>query len=243
VPPDFLNSREDALLVWAVVIVGYAFFESPREIGGSFLQVVRAFLAPKLVLLFGGAALYCAVVIALASWLDLWHTSALKETIYWFVGSGLVLVGSATYATPDPGYFKRILRQALKVAIVIELIVNLYVFPLLVELVVVFVVLAFVAMQIVARHDPKIERTVRKVIDGVLIAIGLLFLAYFAVRAISDLDGFLTRENAERFLVVPALTVAFVPFLYGVAWASKRKQENLRRRFRERMDAQPSNHA
>jgi hypothetical protein len=115
---------------------------------------------------------------------------------------------------------------------VIEFVVNLYVFPLLVELVVVCVVLAFVGMQVVAAHDPKIEPIVRKVIDGVLIAIGLFFLGYFAVRAISDLDGFLTRENAERFLVVPALTVAFTPFLYLVAWYSQRELANIRKRFR-----------
>ena len=82
-----------------------------------------------------------------------------------------------------------------------------------------------------ARPPPKIEPIVRKVIDGVLIAIGLFFLGYFAVRAISDLDGFLTRENAERFLVVPALTVAFTPFLYLVAWYSQRELANIRKRF------------
>jgi hypothetical protein len=48
----------------------------------------------------------------------------------------------------------------------------------------------------------------------------------------SDLNGFLTGENAEDLLVAPALTLASVPFLYGVAWLSRREQENLGRRFR-----------
>lgn len=78
----------------------------------------------------------------------------------------------------------------------------------------------------------RAKPTRRKVIDGVLIAIGLFFLAYFAVQAISDLDGFLTRDNAERFLVVPALTIAFVPFLYLVAWYSRRELVSIRNRLR-----------
>jgi hypothetical protein len=40
----------------------------------------------------------------------------------------------------------------------------------------------------------------------------------------------LTRETLERVLVVPALTVAFVPFLYLVALWSYRQQESARRR-------------
>jgi hypothetical protein len=52
------------------------------------------------------------------------------------------------------------------------------------------------------------------------------------VSAISNFDGFLTRKNAEDFLVAPALTLALVPFLFGVAWVSRREQENLRQRFR-----------
>jgi hypothetical protein len=63
-------------------------------------------------------------------------------------------------------------------------------------------------------------------------AIGFVLLAYVAVSATRDLDDFLARETGEDFLVAPSLTVAVVPFLYGVAWASRREQENLRRRFR-----------
>ena len=51
------------------------------------------------------------------------------------------------------------------------------------------------------------------------------------VRVSTDLGGFLTRENAEDFLVGPALTLALVPLLYAVAWYSRRELANLRRQF------------
>jgi hypothetical protein len=62
----------------------------------------------------------------------------------------------------------------------------------------------------------------------VIAAVGLLYLAYVFIKALGNLDGFLTRENAEDFLVGPALTIALIPFLYVVAWLSLREQRTLR---------------
>ena len=55
----------------------------------------------------------------------------------------------------------------------------------------------------------------------------MLALTYVAVSAATDLDGLLTRENGERLLVAPALTLAVVPFLYAVSWWSQREQRKL----------------
>jgi hypothetical protein len=128
---DFFNNREKAILLWTV---GFGVFAAIKSdgLGGSFLSVLGALASPKLVLLVGSAALYCATLLFLASAAELWHNTALKATV-----------------------------------------------P----------------------------------------------------------DGFLTRENAEGFLVAQALTLAFVPFLYGVAWVSRREQANLRRRFRPISDS------
>jgi hypothetical protein len=66
---------------------------------------------------------------------------------------------------------------------------------------------------------------------GVLKAIGLGLIAYMVVSAATDLSGFLARKNGEDFLTAPALTLALVPFLFLVAWASRREQANLRKRW------------
>lgn len=230
-PPDFLNSREDAVLIWAVLILGFCFYKGPREVGGSFLVVLRAGLHPKVSGLFGMAGIYCAVLILAASTLGLWHATAIKETVYWFVGTGLALAGNATQATPDADYLKKILRHAFSFTVLIEFAVNLYVFPLLVEIVVVILLLAFYGMQIVAARDPNTDAATLWFIKGVLIGIGAFLILHFAVEAIFDLHGFLSRENLERLLVVPAMTLAFTPFLYAVAWYSRRELANLRKQF------------
>jgi hypothetical protein len=123
------------------------------------------------------------------------------------------------------------------VTVVVEFVVNVYAFPFAFELVGVFVLFAFTGMQVVAQHDASTPSSVRKFIDGVLVAVGSAYLTYFVIRVLTDLDAFLTRENAEDFLVGPALTLALIPLLYAAAWLSRREQRNLRKRFRERVDS------
>lgn len=227
---EFFNSREKALLVWIVVLVAFVIAKAGRDLGESFLATLGAFAKPKLLLLFGSAALYCATTIFLAKEAGLWHTTALKETVYWFAASGVVLVGNATQADPeDPDYYKKLLRKAVRFTIVVEFLVNLYVFPLAVELVLVPILFVFIAIQLVVAYDKGDAEQARPVIDGVLVLIGALLLIYVAVRAITDLDGLLARENAENLLLAPALTLALVPFLYLVARVSQWELANLRK--------------
>jgi hypothetical protein len=230
VPPDFLNSREDAVLLWIVLILAFAFTQNGRAIAGSLWGVVVA-LFGKVLILFGLAGAYCAGILILANRVGLFHASASKEAIYWFFGVGLVLVGNATQATPGPSYVKDVLRRAFKATIITDFAVNLYVFPLGVEIVLVGVAFLFVMLQVVATSDPKTQSIV-PFINGVLVALGLFLFVSFTVKALTDIDGFLTRDTAERFLVVPAMTFASIPLLYLVALYSRREQERIRRRLR-----------
>lgn len=116
------------------------------------------------------------------------------------------------------------------VTIVVEFVVGVYSLPLVLEIVFVGLVILFSGMQVVAQHDSKTPATTRNFIDGVLVAVGLIWLGYFALRVVTDVNGFLTSENAEDIFVPPLLTLALVPFLLGAAWLSRREQENLRRR-------------
>jgi hypothetical protein len=233
---DFLNSREKAILLWTIALLAFAAVKADR-FGPSLMAAARALFAPKLMLLFGSAALYCAILVLAASEAALWHSTAAKETAYWFFGGGIVLVGKAVVvATSDPTFLKKLLRQALRLTIVVEFLVNLYVFPLAAELLLVPFVLLFVMLEVVAASESAYAQA-RSFINGVLVAIGFGLLAYVAFSALSDLGGFLTRDNAEKFLVAPALTVAFIPFLYCVGWLSRREQANLRKRLRAASDA------
>jgi hypothetical protein len=235
---EVLDSREKAALLWLGLIVTYGVVKGGRSVTSSAGDVARSFFRWKLLLLFGTAALYCVGVVALAEWAGVWHTSAAKETFYWFLTGGVVLVGRAvTEARPgDPGFYASLIRQAVRFTIVVEFLVNLYVFPFLVELIVVPIVLLVLIAQVAAASTPSLA-SARRPVDWMLTAIGFFLLVHVLIEVTGDPSGLFTRENLETLLVAPALTLAFVPFLGAWAWISRREQENLRKRFRPRYDS------
>jgi hypothetical protein len=231
-PPDFFNSREDALLICGLAILAFVVYKDPRGIGSAFLNVLRAFVQPKLLILYGVTLAYSALVVYAAAALDLWHTTAVKATIYWFLGSGVVLVGEAVsrISPRDPAVWRRVLRRVIAITLAIEFIVNVYALPLLVELVLAVIALLCVGIRAAIKHDRSADPRVGTMADVGLAAVGFVYLGSFVVRVLGDLDGFLARETAEDFLVGPALTIALIPLLYAFAAVSRWEQARLRRR-------------
>jgi hypothetical protein len=204
-----------------------------HSIGGSFLSVLRALLTPKLSLLWATAAIYSAAIVVVAHAIGLWHTTAIKETIYWYVGTAAVLTGNAiTTRTFDRAYAKRLARKALRVTIIIEFLANLYMLPLAGELVLVPLIALFVMVQAVAENDPNLAPA-KKLTDKILTLIGIGVMVWVIVSALTDINALLTREHAEGLLLIPTFTLAFVPFLYFMWKWSRWDQERIMRRWRE----------
>lgn len=230
-PPDFLNSREDALLLWALLILAYLVYKDPRGLGWACWSVARGFFRPKLVLLFGSAAAYSAAIVFAAERVGAWHSTSLKETVYWFIGSGVVLVARAGDATPGSDYFREIMRKALALTIVVEFVANFYVFPLAVELPLVFVALVLTVLSAVPPGSLNADPSVSVAVDRALVGLGLLVFTMFVLRAILDPGTFFKEDTAERLLIVPILTLALTPYLFAVAWYCRREMARLRQRF------------
>jgi hypothetical protein len=228
-PPDFLNSREDALLLWALLILGYVTYKDARGIGSSAWNVLRAFMVPKLLALFGSAALYSAGLVLLAERIGLWHTTALKETVYWFIGSAVILTAKAVDATPSGGHMRAVVRHAVNLGIAIAFLVNFYVFSLAYEVVFLFLVGAL-SLGAAVSETADVDPAAGRVMSRGLMLIGLFLLVTFTVRAIFNPGELFTRETAERFLVVPVLTLALLPYLLAVAWYCRREMANVRHR-------------
>lgn len=233
-PPDFFNSREDAILVWTVIGLAYVCRKDFRTIRASALELLKSLLHVKLLLLLGSALVYVTTLIYVANSVGVWHLSALKATIYWYVGTAVVLLGRAvTEGARGNAFLRGALRMIVVWTLVIEFVVNVYALPLAIELVGVFTVLALTLV----KHDPTAPPATLRFIDRSLVAVGLFYLLYFFIRVLAEFSSFATRANVEEFLVPPALTLALVPFLLLAAWWSRREQEHLRKKFTERLGA------
>jgi hypothetical protein len=232
-PPDFLNSREDALLLWGAATVAFLLWTNARTVAGAVLNVVST-LWPKLLGLYLATYLFAGLSVWLAWKLGVWHSSAAKTTVYWFLGTALVLVGGAlTDGTRDFRAYigEVVVPRVVAVTVAIEFIANLYALPLAVEFVAVPLAVLSGGLQALVERDPEADAVQRGIAVWVPVGIVLLYLANFAYRIANDFDEFATRETAEDFLVAPVLTVLLIPWLYGWARFARWEQEHLRRRW------------
>lgn len=212
---DFLNSREDALLFWVLVAVGLGLYRAPG-LAPSLANVVRSFLAPKLLILWVTSTAYVAVAVSVAESFGLWHPTSLKETVYWLAGTGLILAGGATQTRGDPAEFIRLLRRALRLTIFLEFFINFWVLPLGVELILIPLMALLLSLNVVAERDSNFT-AVKRLIERVLLLIGVGLLIFVTASVVGDLGRLFTYETLEQLLIAPTLTLVFIPFLYLVA--------------------------
>ncbi len=158
------------------------------------------------------AAYTAAVVWALYA-AGAWTFDLLKDTIFWFVLSGLAVAFSVVLAATDGSIWRRVVVDQLKVVVVLEYIVNTYAFSFPVELVLVPVLTFLAMLDVIARSDVKHAQVVR-LTGGLQALFGFGVLAVATAQAIAHLDAVQTADVLRSLLLAPTLSVLFVPFIY-----------------------------
>src|SRR5207302_332924 len=100
----------------------------------------------------------------LAYRIRLWTTDLIKDTVIW-VGSGVALYFSVTQVRRQPHFFRGAALTGFKAAVFIEFYVNLYVFPFLIELILLPMITMLLMLSLVAGRDEK-TRDVKRFIDA-----------------------------------------------------------------------------
>jgi len=146
-----------------------------------------------------------------------WDKSMLKDTVVWTVTVGFVMLAqSATKATKDDRYFKEIFLENIKLTVIVEFIVNLYVFDFWVELLLVPIAVLFGGMITVAERKPEYEK-VLKFLNTCLVIFGIFSIMYAVFHLIAGFKDFATIQNLDGFLFPILMTFSFLPFAYIMA--------------------------
>ena len=126
------------------------------------------------------------------------------------------LVLNTTKATEEKHYFRKVALDNFKFAVVLTFIINLYVFNLITELLLVPVV-AFLAMLGAVAATKTEFKPAKRLINGIMAAIGIAFVAYAVVGIATNFHGFATLKNFEDFMTPVVLTLTLLPFIYFLA--------------------------
>lgn len=211
---DIFNNREMAIILWLLIFLIWVLTfkdirSSIHSFGGTLFQklFIIAFLA---------MSIYVGLILLLYFYLHLWDLTMVKETIYWFFGTALVLSFNVNNANDDEDYYKKILLNNVKFILILEFIINLYVFSFWFEMILIPSIIIFATMSAVAETQKKFV-LVKKVLDFILAVYGIGLVVFAIIHITSDYSYLFTSINFVNFLLPPLLTIAFLPFIYFFA--------------------------
>jgi hypothetical protein len=139
-----------------------------------------------------------------------------KETMIWIIGSATALYLSVASMGDKRHYFRDTVSGTFRVTVFIEFFVNLYVFNVFVEFLLVPFVTLLAMLSVVAGQRAK-TRPAKALVDFLLTVTGLGLVGYVVSQFISNWQH-LDAASGLRTLALPIwLTVAVVPYLYLLA--------------------------
>lgn len=210
---DILSTREIAILFWIFFTLVVMMFS----------ENIRQGLAQSIILLFGkkiGAILvtltiYVFLLLFLLNKIQLWNVSLIKDTVFWYFTTAIILFFSINKAK-DNSYFKKIVAENLKWSLILEFIINFYTFSLTTELIIVPTMTVLLLLQAFADTDSK-HLAAKKLLEYITGFVGLVFIIYAICLTLKTYDAVFTIHNLFSFVLPPILTILLIPFLYILA--------------------------
>jgi hypothetical protein len=194
-----------------------------RGLRKSILDVFKAFFKIKILSSIFFMIAYTAVIVFVLYQINFWNISLLKITFVWFCFTAIVMCVNSVTSETDQNLFRKVIVDTIKIVIIIEFIVNAYTFSLVVELVLIPVVTFIVISEVFAKTDEK-DSSFAKLMNGLLIIIGIVILIFVISNVVSDYKNFVSLDTLRKFLLPPLLTILFLPFIYFIVLFSTYEQ-------------------
>ena len=205
------STREIASALWLGIIL--LVFMSYKDVRQSMWQVVRAFCCRYILVVTFILLAYVVGVVWSLHATGAWTTTILKETIIWFIFSGLALTFNLATKENNEGLFKTIMVNNLKLIVVLEFLIGTYTFSLLSELIFVPMVTFIVMLSAVAKSKDEYA-SVAKFFGGIEAIVGITIVVVAVSKAITDFETIRSIDSIRKVLIAPVLSISLVPFIF-----------------------------
>ncbi|MCK4822955.1 hypothetical protein KA005_44755 [bacterium] len=208
---ELFNNREIAIALWTTVFFGWAF--SRKEVRRSIFQLVKSFFSPKIIIPFTLLFTYSFLVVLLFREIHIWSLSNLKETIYWFIFSGIIITFRSVVNETTEKPIRKIVKELVAFTIILEFIVNTYMFKLLVELFFVPTIAILTAVYTYATIKTE-YKIVEKILGTLLAIIGIAMFTQALIQIYYAFDKFARLDTVTDFILPPILSISILPAIY-----------------------------
>ncbi|MCK4445749.1 MAG: hypothetical protein KAW56_01565 [Candidatus Marinimicrobia bacterium] len=140
----------------------------------------------------------------------------LKDTIFWIFGVAFIMLMNVNKANENEHYFKTLILDNVKLVIILEFIMNLYVFNFIVELILIPILFIVVVMNTFAETKEEYN-PVKKMTDFILTIFGIWIIIHALYNILVNYQEFIQTDNLLSFCLTPFLMFAYLPFIYFMA--------------------------
>ncbi len=215
---QIFNNREIATAIWLLIL--FLFVIRHRKVGKSIKQSFNSLCQFKILFPIILMIFYMGVCVIVLFLINFWDISMLKETIYWILGTALIGLINANEIKQRNGFFKQIIIKYVTLVFVLGFILNIYTFPLWIELLLVptitFTALSIQITELQKSKDPRYDM-VNKIFNKILSLTGLILLVITIYNTICNHEEYFTILNAKIFILPIILSTLYLPFIY--LWA------------------------
>lgn len=179
------------------------------------IDLLEVCLRRKILVPVGIMACYTVGMVRVLSAIGLWTTGLLKDTVLWFVLTGVPL--AVKYVTEREGsIFRDIVCDNVRAVVLVEFFVSTYTFSLVWELLFVPFVTVIAIMDVVANKDNKYA-SIAKLTSSLQGVTGFTIVTFAVYRAVADYVQLLSFDTLKSVLLAPLLSVLYSPFVYVLA--------------------------
>lgn len=211
---ETFNNREIVLSIY--LLIALLWVMTQKNVRESLFNVVKM-LTDKFILLSILALLfYISLIIYVLYLIKFWEFIMIKDTIYWTFGVGFILMMNSDKALKENHYFRKIILDNCKLILIIEFLINLYVFGLLTEFILMpFVIIFSMMLGYTEVHGEYAQ--VKKLIQFFFGIVGTAYFIYSGYMILKNFNAFASSLTLKTFLLPILLTLLFLPFAYSFA--------------------------
>ncbi|MBE9664923.1 hypothetical protein ACFQZN_15810 [Mucilaginibacter boryungensis] len=186
------------------------------SVRNSLKDILKTLFVWKIMIWLLAMVVYISIFIYGFYQAGLWTPELLKDTIFYMLFSATVSMFKASKISEGKHFFLQMLKENLKLGIVFEFLIGQYPFPLWIELFIIPMAVLLAGMQGATRSDTK-SGIVNKLIKFIWTIAGVIVICHVSYSFIQHIRDLLSIDTLRQILLVPNLTLIFIPFLYALS--------------------------
>lgn len=207
------STREIATFIWLSVLTIYVLWS--KNVRDSVIEAIKSLGHRFFIIGLLSLSIYTLLSVFILQKLSCWDTILIKDTLFWFLFTAVSIFFSV-HKAKDVTFFTNILKDNLKVIVVFEFLINLYTFPLLIELLL-FPIIVLTSFPQGTTEEDSTKQKVNSCFEKLLSLIGLSMILFSIYKSVMDYESFFSVSNLRTFLLPFLLTILSLPYFYMLA--------------------------